>query len=92
MDGLHGQPQCRKKTTIVGLSGSLILSCDGAGSPTFGTGAVSFGGGDLKDWNSFVNNSVRVGGAILARYWACQELCYSAREVASVVVEIIMLS
>lgn len=62
--GLHGQPQCRRKTTIVGLSGSFSFSCDGAGSPTFGTGAVSFGGGDLKDWSSFVNICVRVGGAI----------------------------
>lgn len=51
---LHGHPQCRRKTTIVGLLswGSLSFSCVGAGSPTFGTGATSFEGGVLKDWSS----------------------------------------
>lgn len=48
----------------MGLSGSFSFSCDGAGSPTFGTGATSFGGGDLKDWSSLVNICVSVGGAI----------------------------
>lgn len=46
---------------MVGLSGSLSLSCNGAGSSTFGIGAVCFAGGDLKDWSSFVNICVRVG-------------------------------
>lgn len=50
----------------MGLSGSFSFSCDGAGSPTLGTGATSFGGGDLKDWNSFVNICVSVGGAIFS--------------------------
>lgn len=73
MNGLQGQPQCRRKTTIVGLSGSFSFSCDGAWSPTFGTGATCFGGGDLKDWSSFVNICVSVGGAIFGCR-ACQGL------------------
>lgn len=70
--GLHGQPQCRRKTTIVGLSGSFSFSCVGADSPTLGMGAVCFAGGDLKDWNSFANISVRVGGAMVSVCRACQ--------------------
>jgi hypothetical protein len=69
-DNLHGQPQCLRKTTIVGLSGSFNFSWVGAGSPTLGTGAVSFAGGDLKDWSSFVNNSVRVGAIVVRRLLA----------------------
>lgn len=50
---------------MVGLSGAgASLSCVGAGSPTFGSGATCFAGGDLKDWNSFANICVNVGGAI----------------------------
>lgn len=78
--GLHGQPQCRRKTIIVGLSGSFSLSCDGAGSPTFGIGAVCFAGGDLKDWSSFVNICVSVGGAIFG-CCACQGLLCNAKSI-----------
>lgn len=62
----------------MGLSGSFSFSCSGAGSPTFGAGAVCFGGGDLKDWSSFVNICVRVGGAIFGCRWACQGLWCNA--------------
>lgn len=51
----------------MGLSGSFSLSCDGAGSPTFGIGAVCFAGGDLKDWSSFVNICVSVGAIFACR-------------------------
>lgn len=47
---LQGQPQCLKKTMMVGLSlGNLstLSACSLAGSPTTGTGAISLGGGAL---------------------------------------------
>ena len=53
---LHGQPQCRRKTMIMGLSlGKRIWSDRGAREPTRGSSAISLGGpgGDRQDWISW---------------------------------------
>ena len=52
---LHGQPQCRKKVTTVGLpsdTGKLSLSVEGALSPTAGVVPVFTAAGDIHDQNS----------------------------------------
>lgn len=50
---LHGQPQCRRKTMMVGLGWvRKRLDDGGALSPILGTGATSLWGGVLKELSS----------------------------------------
>jgi hypothetical protein len=52
---LHGQPQCRRKVTTVGLlpgAGKLSLAVRGACSPTAGVVPTVTAAGDIHDQNS----------------------------------------
>jgi hypothetical protein len=52
---LHGQPQCRRKVTTVGLlssAGKLSLAVRGACSPTVGVVPTLTAAGDIHDQNS----------------------------------------
>lgn len=55
---LHGQPQCLKNVTTVGLpsdTGKLSFPVEGALSPTAGVVPVFTAAGDIHDQNSLDN-------------------------------------